>query len=103
MLPAMHTPDQQIESEKQTKPTLLAGPLEYVFTGCIWSDGARLDPVVADHTMERHPEHRILEFDPATVKTRQYATGVEFVNGRTRDAGGAVGLSEPAGDGQPDT
>jgi gluconolactonase len=32
------------------------------------------------------PNNRILEFDPATGKTREYATGVEFTNGRTLDA-----------------
>lgn len=36
------------------------------------------------------PNDRILEFDPAMGGTREYATGVEFTNGRTLDAEGRV-------------
>ncbi len=36
------------------------------------------------------PNDRILEFDPATGRAREYATGVEFTNGRTLDAEGRV-------------
>ena len=36
------------------------------------------------------PNDRILEFDAATGRTRDYATGVEFTNGRTLDHDGSV-------------
>jgi gluconolactonase len=36
------------------------------------------------------PNNRILEFNPATGATRDYAVGVEFTNGRTLDADGSV-------------
>jgi gluconolactonase len=36
------------------------------------------------------PNDRILQFDPATGLTSEYALGVEFTNGRTLDADGTV-------------
>lgn len=71
-------------------PTLLAGPLERVFTGSLWAEGPVWVPSSQTVRWSDIPNNRILEFDPATGKTREYATGAEFPNGRTLDADGAV-------------
>ncbi len=68
----------------------LMGPLEHLFTGTVWAEGPVWVPSSRTVRWSDIPQDRILEFDPATGETREYATGVEFTNGRTLDADGSV-------------
>lgn len=69
---------------------LLYGELERVFTGTIWAEGPVWVPSSQTVRWSDIPNDRILEFDPASGHTREYATGVEFTNGRTLDHDGSV-------------
>ncbi|MDQ0769247.1 gluconolactonase [Pseudarthrobacter defluvii] len=66
------------------------GPLECLFTGSIWAEGPLWVPSSRTVRWSDIPNDRILEFDPASGNTREYAVGVEFTNGRTLDADGSV-------------
>lgn len=67
-----------------------AGPLECLFTGSVWAEGPLWVPSSQTVRWSDIPNDRILEFDPATGSTREYAVGVEYTNGRTLDADGSV-------------
>lgn len=69
---------------------LTTGQLERLFTGSVWAEGPVW--VLSSQTVRWSdiPNDRILEFDPATGKTGEYAVGVQFTNGRTLDADGSV-------------
>ncbi|MGN7148247.1 SMP-30/gluconolactonase/LRE family protein [Arthrobacter sp. SAFR-179] len=69
---------------------LTTGPLECLFTGSVWAEGPLWVPSSQTVRWSDIPNNRILEFDPATGATREYAVGVEFTNGRTLDADGSV-------------
>lgn len=61
---------------------------EKLFTGGAWLEGpAWVDGRVRFSDI---PNDRILQFDPATGETTEYATDVEYANGRTTDADGNV-------------
>ncbi|MCH6468768.1 SMP-30/gluconolactonase/LRE family protein [Sinomonas terrae] len=68
----------------------LMGPLELLFTGTVWAEGPVWVPSSQTVRWSDIPNNRILEFDPVTGKVRDYATEVEFTNGRTLDADGSV-------------
>jgi gluconolactonase len=69
---------------------LTIGGLDRLFTGSAWAEGPLW--VLSSQTVRWSdiPNDRILEFDPAAGRTREYACGVEFTNGRTLDADGSV-------------
>ncbi|MEE9095087.1 SMP-30/gluconolactonase/LRE family protein [Pseudarthrobacter phenanthrenivorans] len=69
---------------------LTSGALECLFTGSVWAEGPVWVPSSQTLRWSDIPNDRILEFDPATGKTREYAAGVEYTNGRTLDADGSV-------------
>ncbi|WP_422934469.1 SMP-30/gluconolactonase/LRE family protein [Sinomonas sp. P47F7] len=69
---------------------LFAGPLELLHTGSRWAEGPVWVPSSQTVRWSDIPNDRILEFDPATGEAREYATGVEFTNGRTLDSEGRV-------------
>lgn len=69
---------------------LTAGGLECLFTGSVWAEGPLWVPSSQTVRWSDIPNNRILEFSPATGKTREYGLGVEFTNGRTLDADGTV-------------
>jgi gluconolactonase len=69
---------------------VITGPLEKVFDGTVWAEGPVWVPASQTVRWSDIPNNRILEFDPATGQTREYATGVEFTNGRTLDADDSV-------------
>ncbi|MGN6441141.1 MAG: SMP-30/gluconolactonase/LRE family protein [Arthrobacter sp.] len=69
---------------------LTIGGLECLFTGTVWSEGPLWVPSSQTVRWSDIPNDRILEFDPATGSTRDYAVGVEYTNGRTLDADGSV-------------
>lgn len=66
------------------------GPLECLFTGSVWAEGPVWVPSSRTVRWSDIPNNRILEFNPDTGATREYAAGVEFTNGRTLDADGSV-------------
>ena len=66
------------------------GRLECLFTGTVWAEGPLWVPSSQTVRWSDIPNDRILEFDPATGTTREYAVGVEYTNGRTLDADGSV-------------
>lgn len=68
----------------------LMGPLECLYTGTVWAEGPVWIPSSQTVRWSDIPNDRILEFDLASGKTREYATAVEFTNGRTLDADGRV-------------
>ena len=70
--------------------TLLTGRLERLHTGSAWAEGPVWVPSSQTVRWSDIPNDRILELDPSTGKAREYATGVEFTNGRTIDAEGGV-------------
>ncbi|MDP9223368.1 MAG: SMP-30/gluconolactonase/LRE family protein [Actinomycetota bacterium] len=70
--------------------TLTSGPLERLFTGTVWGEGPVWVPSTQTVRWSDIPKNRIVEFDPATGEARDYATGVEFTNGRTLDTDGSV-------------
>lgn len=69
---------------------LTTGRLERLFTGSVWAEGPVWVPSSKTVRWSDIPNDRILEFNPATGTTRDYAVGVEFTNGRTLDADGSV-------------
>ncbi|VXB26381.1 Gluconolactonase [Arthrobacter sp. 9AX] len=69
---------------------LTVGALECLFTGSVWAEGPLWVPSSQTVRWSDIPNDRILEFDPATGLTREYARGVGFSNGRTLDADGTV-------------
>ena len=69
---------------------LTTGRLECLFTGALWAEGPLWVPSSRTVRWSDIPNNRILEFNPATGSTRDYALGVEYTNGRTLDADGSV-------------
>ena len=69
---------------------LTTGVLERLYTGTVWAEGPLWVPSSQTLRWSDIPNDRILEFHPDTGVTREYATGVEFTNGRTLDADGSV-------------
>jgi gluconolactonase len=69
---------------------LTIGGLDCLFTGSAWAEGPLWVPSSQAVRWSDIPNDRILEFDPAAGRTREYAVGVEFTNGRTLDADGSV-------------
>ncbi|WP_306960778.1 SMP-30/gluconolactonase/LRE family protein [Arthrobacter bambusae] len=69
---------------------LLDGDLERLFTGTAWAEGPVWVRSSETVRWSDIPNNRILEFDPKTGQTREYATAVEFTNGRTLDRDGSV-------------
>ncbi|MBT2568075.1 SMP-30/gluconolactonase/LRE family protein [Arthrobacter sp. ISL-85] len=69
---------------------LTTGELECLFTGSVWAEGPLWVPSSKTVRWSDIPNDRILEFNPDTGTTRDYAVGVEFTNGRTLDADGSV-------------
>src|SRR5690348_4385020 len=69
---------------------LTAGVLERLYTGTVWAEGPLWVPSSQTVRWSDIPNDRILEFHPDTGVTQEYATGVEFTNGRTLDADGSV-------------
>ncbi|NUT70882.1 SMP-30/gluconolactonase/LRE family protein [Pseudarthrobacter sp. C4D7] len=69
---------------------LTTGALECLFTGTVWAEGPLWVPSSQTVRWSDIPNDRILEFHPDTGVTQDYATGVEFTNGRTLDADGSV-------------
>lgn len=69
---------------------LMIGRLERLFNGTAWAEGPVWVPSSQAVRWSDIPNNRILEFYPATGATREYATGVEFTNGRTLDADGSI-------------
>ncbi|MDQ0923698.1 gluconolactonase [Pseudarthrobacter sp. W1I19] len=66
------------------------GKLACLFTGSIWAEGPLWVPSSRTVRWSDIPNDRILEFDPATGTTGEYALGVEFTNGRTLGSDGSV-------------
>ena len=66
------------------------GALERLSTGSVWAEGPLWVPSSQTVRWSDIPNNRILEFDPATGMTRDYAVEVEYTNGRTLDADGSV-------------
>jgi len=71
-------------------PELMTGRVERLFTGTVWAEGPVWVPSSQAVRWSDIPNDRILEFYPATGMTREYATGVEFTNGRTLDSMAAL-------------
>lgn len=69
---------------------LITGALEKVFEGTIWAEGPVWIPQSQTVRWSDIPNNRILEFHPATGQAREYATDVEFTNGRTLHHDGTV-------------
>ncbi|SEJ79732.1 gluconolactonase [Arthrobacter sp. yr096] len=69
---------------------LITGTLEKLFEGTVWAEGPLWVPESQTVRWSDIPNNRILEFNPATGQTREYATAVEFTNGRTLDRDGSV-------------
>ncbi|MFJ4208828.1 SMP-30/gluconolactonase/LRE family protein [Paenarthrobacter sp. NPDC089675] len=69
---------------------LIAGTLEKVFEGSIWAEGPVWIPQSQTVRWSDIPNNRILEYSPETGRTREYATDVEYTNGRTLDRDGSV-------------
>jgi len=64
--------------------------LQRVATGATWGEGPLWLPALGVLRWSDIPGNRILEFDPATRRTREHRTEVEFTNGRTLDHDGSV-------------
>ncbi|MGJ3190262.1 SMP-30/gluconolactonase/LRE family protein [Paenarthrobacter nitroguajacolicus] len=69
---------------------LITGTLEKLFEGTVWAEGPLWVPQSQTVRWSDIPNNRILEFNPATAQTREYATAVEYTNGRTLDHDGSV-------------
>ncbi|NQD87002.1 SMP-30/gluconolactonase/LRE family protein [Paenarthrobacter sp. CM16] len=69
---------------------LITGTLEKLFEGTVWAEGPLWIPESQTVRWSDIPNNRILEFSPATGSTREYATGVEYTNGRTLHRDGSV-------------
>lgn len=77
-------------SENARNHDLVDGTLERLYTGSVWAEGPVWIPSSGTVRWSDIPNNRILEFNAATGETRDYATGVEFTNGRTLDHDGSV-------------
>lgn len=77
-------------SENAGKHDLVDGALEKLYTGSVWAEGPVWIPSSGTVRWSDIPNNRILEFDAATGRAREYATDVEFTNGRTLDHDGSV-------------
>lgn len=71
-------------------PGLMIGRPERLFNGTVWAEGPVWVPSSQAVRWSDIPNDRILEFYPTTGMSREYATGVEFTNGRTLDTDGSV-------------
>ncbi len=69
---------------------LITDTLEKLFEGTVWAEGPAWIPATQTVRWSDIPNNRILEFTPATARTREYATAVEYTNGRTLDRDGSV-------------
>ncbi|GGJ33939.1 hypothetical protein GCM10010052_33640 [Paenarthrobacter histidinolovorans] len=69
---------------------LITGTLEKLFEGTVWAEGPVWIPGSQTVRWSDIPNNRILEFNPATGGTREYATAVEYTNGRTLHPDGSV-------------
>ena len=69
---------------------LITGTVEKLFEGTIWAEGPVWIPATQTVRWSDIPNNRILEFNAETGQTREYATGVEYTNGRTLDRDGSV-------------
>ena len=69
---------------------LIVGTLEKLFEGTVWAEGPLWVPQSQTVRWSDIPNNRILEYAPATGATREYATGVEYTNGRTLHPDGSV-------------
>ncbi|MBN9128888.1 MAG: SMP-30/gluconolactonase/LRE family protein [Paenarthrobacter ureafaciens] len=69
---------------------LITGTVEKLFEGTIWAEGPVWIPATQTVRWSDIPNNRILECHSETGQTREYATGVEFTNGRTLDRDGSV-------------
>lgn len=58
--------------------------------GAVWAEGPVWLPETQSVRWSDIPNNRILEFDCESGKTRVYASGVEYTNGRTLDVDGSV-------------
>ncbi len=65
-------------------------PLEVIATGSIWSEGPLWIPARGCLRWSDIPSNRIREYDRASGAVTDYATEVEFTNGRTLDLDGSV-------------
>lgn len=65
-------------------------PLEIIATGSVWSEGPLWIPDRNCLRWSDIPSDRIREFNASTGEVTDYATGVEFTNGRTLDLDGSV-------------
>ncbi len=72
-------------SENGQEHDLVEETFERLSTGSVWAEGPLWIPSSRTVRWSDIPNNRILEFDLATGQTRDYATGVEFTNGRTLD------------------
>lgn len=77
-------------SENPPQHDLVDGTLERLYTGSVWAEGPVWIPSSGTVRWSDIPNNRILEFDAASGRTRDYATEVEFTNGRTLDHDGSV-------------
>ncbi len=77
-------------AENAREHDLVDGILERLYTGSVWAEGPVWIPATGTVRWSDIPNDRILEFDAATGRTRDYATGVDFTNGRTLDHDGSV-------------
>lgn len=64
--------------------------LEVVATGSIWSEGPLWIPARKSLRWSDIPNNRIREYSTVTKDVTDYATDVEFTNGRTLDQDGSV-------------
>ncbi|MFJ5955960.1 SMP-30/gluconolactonase/LRE family protein [Paenarthrobacter sp. NPDC092416] len=69
---------------------LITGTLEKLFEGTVWAEGPVWLPESQTLRWSDIPNNRILEFNPATGRAHEYATAVEYTNGRTLDHDGSV-------------
>lgn len=67
-----------------------AAPLEQIATGSIWSEGPLWIPARRCLRWSDIPSNRIREFHLETGEVSDYATDVEFTNGRILDRDGSV-------------
>ena len=61
-----------------------------LWSGGAWLEGPAWIPTSATVRFSDIPNDRILEYSAATGVAREYATNVEFVNGRTLDRDGSI-------------
>lgn len=66
------------------------GALERIATGSTWAEGPLWVPATGTLRWSDIPGDRILQWHASSGQTDEYATGVEFTNGRTIDHDGSV-------------